>query len=327
MLRSFQYTEKSYLDYSMQSDLFREKEIEITRKYVNSHKIRKDMYNECPICKKHSEKYFYTKWNVDYLCCTECKSVFAVYDEDVVEQYQKLQELVQLRLEDNYQEQITRGRENIWEEFLDWISVRAFRFMRRNKGLNIVDIGNRFAGYTERIKESEMCDKYDLRYSILKDNSYQIKDSEADMVFYLDQMQKELNPEERLLELRKCLKDDGLLVLNTRAGSGFDIITLKENNAKIYPYEHIFLPSINGLIMLLEKCGYEVLEITTPGVMDVKYVMDSKDKLDDREGFVHYLLQKNDQGVLQEFQRFLQKSCLSSFVCVIAKKGKSNETV
>lgn len=327
MLRSFQYTEKSYLNYTMQSDLFREKEIEIARKYVNSHTVRKDMYNKCPVCGKNTGKYFYTKWNVDYLCCTECKSVFAVYDDDVVEQYHKLNELVELRLEDDYQKQITQSREGVWEEFLDWVSVRAFRFMRRNDKLNIVDAGNRFSGYSECIQRSSLCGKYDLRYSMLKDDSRRIQDNEADIVFYLDQMQKELNPQKKLLELRSFLKEDGLLVVSTRAGSGFDIITLKENNEKIYPYEHIFLPSVKGLLALLEQCGYEVLEITTPGVMDVKYVMDYKDKLDDREGFVHYLLQETNQGILQEFQRFLQKSCLSSFVCVIARKGKSNETV
>lgn len=327
MLRSFQFTEKSYLNYTMQSDLFREKEIEIARKYVNSHAVRKDMHNKCPVCNRNTGKYFYTKWNVDYLCCVECKSVFAVYDDDVVRQYQNYHELVQLRLEDDYQKQITQSRESVWEEFLDWISVRAFRFMRRNDKLNIIDVGNRFSGYSERIQQCALCGKYDLRHSILEKDNWQIQDDEADIVFYLDQMQKELSPQKKLLELRKYLKEDGLLIVNTRAGSGFDIITLKENNEKIYPYEHIFLPSVKGLIALLEQCGYEVLEITTPGVMDVKYVMDCKDKLDDREGFVHYLLQEPNQGILQEFQRFLQKSCLSSFVCVIARKEKRNEAV
>ena len=54
--------------------------------------------------------------------------------------------------------------------------------------------------------------------------------------------------------------------------------------------------------------------------MDVKYVLDSKDRLDDRENFVRYLLEESSQAMLQEFQRFLQKGCLSSFVCVIARK-------
>lgn len=322
MLRSFQYTEKSYLDYTMQSDLFREKELELARKYVSSHPIRRDMPHKCPVCGKAAGEYFYTKWNVDYLCCGECKSVFAVYDEEVVLKYQGLSDLVDLRLEEDYQKQVTDNREDVWKEFLDWISVRAFRFMRRNKGLNIVDVGNRFSGYAKCIQDAALCGTYDLRDSILQEDSSRISDGEADLVLYLDQMQKELHPQEKIRKLRKILKDDGLLILNTRAGSGFDIITLKENNEKIYPYEHILLPSLKGIITMLEENGYEVVEVTTPGMMDVKYVMDCKEKLDSREGFVKYLLEEADQNILQEFQRFLQKSCLSSFVCVIARKGK-----
>lgn len=327
MLRSYQYTEKSYLDYAMQSDLLHEKEINIARKYVNSHEVRKDMYNRCPICHGDSGDYFYTKWRVDYLCCKKCKSVFAVFDEDIVTGYRNDSDLKELRLEEGYQNQITQKRESVWKEFLEWVEVRAFRFMKRNKGLNIVDVGNRLSGYSECIRLSELCGKYDLRQSILGEDSFQIKDGQADIVFYMDQIKTETHPHGKIQEIKKYLKEDGILVLNTRAGSGFDILTLRENNENIYPYEHILLPSIKGLIMLLEENGYEVLEVTTPGVMDVKYVMDCKDKLNTRDGFVYYLLEETDQGVLQEFQRFLQKSCLSSFVCVIAKKGKDNETV
>lgn len=327
MLRSFQYTEKSYFDYSMQSNLFRDKEKEIARKFVTSHPTRKDMAHRCPVCEKALGSYFYTKWNVDYLCCSECKSVFAVCEDEVVSQYQNNAELLQMRKEPAYQTQVAQNRTHVWEEFLDWISVRTFRFMRRNKNLNLVDVGNRLAGYSKLMQQSALCGRYDLRESILQEDETTIPSGQADVVFYLDQMQKELHPREQLLKMKEYLKEDGLLVINTRAGSGFDIITLKENNDKIYPYEHVFLPSIKGLVSLLESCGYEVLEITTPGVMDVKYVMDSKDKLDGREGFVQYLLQETNQGVLQEFQRFLQKSCLSSFVCVIARKGKYHETV
>ena len=57
----------------------------------------------------------------------------------------------------------------------------------------------------------------------------------------------------------------------------------------------------------------------------VKYVLDSREKLDDRESFVRYLLDESSQPMLQEFQRFLQKGCLSSFVCVIAKKKEGRE--
>lgn len=320
MLRSYQYSEKSFKQQSMQSNLFREKEIEIARKYVLRSIKKNDMDCECPVCKKTSGKYFYTKWDIDYLCCEECKSIFAACDFDEARAYQADEDLLKLRLSNPYQDKITENRTEMWTEFLEWIEVRAYRFLRKNKGLNIIDVGNRLKGYSQIIKDSDLCGCYDIRQSILCEDTNNICDGDADIVFYFDQMQKEITPHERLKEIWDMLDDGGLLFLGTRVGSGFDILTLKEKNKNIYPYEHIFLPSVKGIEKLLMENGFEVLEITTPGVMDVKYVYDSIDELDDREGFVKYLLTESEESVLQDFQRFLQKGCLSSFVRIIARK-------
>lgn len=311
----------------MQSDNFREKEIEIARKYVLSNPINRRMNDTpCPICRKRTGKYFYTKWGVDYLRCDVCHSIYAICDEHVARKYQEQNELLELRLSDAYQEQITNSRKDMWEEFVEWAEIRTFRFLNRNSGLNILDYGNRLSGYSQIIKSAPFCDKYDLRNSILGKDDNTISSGDADIVFWFDQLQKELDPQERIRELREEMKPGALLFVGTRAGSGFDILTLKENNTKIYPYEHLLLVSVKGLTALLQDNGFEVLEITTPGVMDVKYVKESVDQLDDREGFVKFLLEESEQGILQEFQRFLQKSCLSSFVRVIARR-KENETV
>ncbi len=321
MLRSYQYTEKSYMDFSLQNDILHEREIEIAHQYVETYPVKQLCKELCPICGKGKGRHFYTKWNVEYLCCEVCKSVYAVYDRKIVEGYLKEETLQALRLSEEYQGKITENRSYVWQEFLEWIEVRAFRFMRRSRNLNIIDIGNRLKGYSEAIRQAVITGNYDLRDSVLQESSYQISDGRADLVFYLDQMKTEMEPRKKLLQFSKMLKEDGLLVLNARAGSGFDIITLRERNKEIYPYEHILLPSVRGLTQLLTQCGFKVLEITTPGVMDLKYVKNSLDKLDERESFVRYLLEEADSSMLQEFQRFLQKSCLSSFVCVIARKG------
>ena len=327
MLRSYQYTEKPYLEYNLQNELFRDKQTEAAKKFVYTHPIYREAGKVCPVCAGAAGTYFYTKWNVDYLRCPVCKSVYALYDDATVEEYRRDSEIRDLRLSDIYQKEITAGRQDTWNEFLEWIEVRAFRFMGRNRELSIVDYGNRYQGYTDSVRKSPICGRYDLRASILSEKTATIRNGEADLVLYLDQMQQELQPARRIEELRKYLKKDGLLILNTRAGSGFDIITLKEKNARIYPYEHILLPSVKGLVLFLEDHGFEILEITTPGVMDVKYVLECREKLDDRESFVKYLLDEPHSSILQEFQRFLQKSCLSSFVCVIARRKDANENI
>ncbi len=322
MLRSYQYTENSYLKYSMQNSLFQMKELDIARKFVASHPCKHDMEQTCPVCGRKTGKYFFTKWDVDYLRCEICNSIYAVCEEDTVESYLKHQPLLTMRLSKEYQGQITDSRALVWKEFLEWVEVRAYRFLGRNRKLNLVDIGNRFLGLSAMIKASPICQKYDCRDLIYQADAGCKPDEKADIIFYNDVIKTELHPVIQLKSIKKWMKEDGILIIGARAGSGFDIITLKENNKRIYPYEHVFLPSVKGMVKILQDSGFDVLEITTPGVMDVKYVMEDLDWLEDREEFVKYLLKENDELILQEFQRFLQKSCMSSFIRVVARKAR-----
>ncbi len=322
MLRSYQYTEKSYLSYSMQRDSLREKEQALARRFVEGNCIRRDQVRDCPICGSCSDRYFFTKWGVDYLRCGDCGSVFAVCDEKTAERYLSDGPLKELRTSNEYQEQMTASRQEVWKEFLDWVEVRAFRFLGRHRDLNILDVGNRFLGLSDLTMKSPLCCCYELRDSICDVQYGKIAPGEADLVFYNDVLKTEFAPERRLSAIKEYMKDDGLIFVGIRSGSGFDVITLKEHNTRICPYEHILLPSVKGVTTLLKNCGFDVLEITSPGVMDVKYVMDDLDKLGGNEEFVRQLLTEHNDTMLQEFQRFLQKSCMSSLVRVIARKAE-----
>lgn len=318
MLRSYEYTDVPYVSANFQDRLLGEKERETARKFVSAHPARRVKECGCPVCKSRENGYCFTKWGVDYLRCNSCKSLFAVCSEETAGLYRRNEELLSLRKSEEYQEAMTTIRQEAWEEFLEWLQVRTFRFMHRNTGLSVIDFGNRLEGFVQSIRASDLCSQYNLRDSILGGEQADIE--KADLIFYLDQLQQEAEPERRLRELRQCLKPDGMLVLSTRAGSGFDILTLKEKNDRIYPYEHVLLPSVQGLSKLLADVGYEVLEVTTPGVMDVKYVLECRSGLEPTELFIRSILETGQDSVLQEFQRFLQKSCLSSFVRILAKR-------
>ncbi len=322
MLRSYQYTEKSYLDYSMQDSAFQAKEMDIVQRYVKNNHKRDDLRRDCPICGEDTGRYFFTKWGVDYLLCKKCKSIFAVCSQEDVESYLRYQELIDFRTSVSYERQMTEKRQAVWKEFLEWLEVRSFRFLHKNHDLHVVDVGNRFVGFVESIKVSPICGKYELRNSDLKMETGKIGRQAADIVLCNDVLKTEYQPQKLLTEIKESLKPTGLLVIGARVGNGFDILTLKEKNTRICPYEHIFLPSVKGISKLLKDNGFDLLEITSAGVMDVKYVLDDAGDFEGQDGFVQYLLKETDETVLHEFQRFLQKSCMSSYVRVIARKTK-----
>lgn len=322
MLRSYEYTEQSYSGVQLQSNLLRDKEINLAQRISSQLDAGCKPVEKCPVCGSSEGEFFYTKWQVDYLMCKECGTVYASCTDDVVEKYKMASELLEFRRSEVYQKEVAERRQQYWEDFLEWMQIRAFRFLKRNKDLSIIDVGNRYYGYIDVIRESELCGKYKLIDSIL-DFHQNDEIEQADILFYFDQMQQELDPVNRMKQLSAMLKPGGLLVLGTRAGSGFDILTLKENNVKIYPYEHVVLPSVQGLMDMFPKAGYKILEITTPGIMDIKYVKEGQRWLDNSNAFIKNLINAED-SVLQEFQRFLQKNSMSSFVRLIATKEKDH---
>lgn len=66
-------------------------------------------------------------------------------------------------------------------------------------------------------------------------------------------------------------------MFTTLSGMGVDIRTLWEEAKPVSPPMHL-----NFLNLQLEKVGFEVVEVTTPGKLDIDIMNNSKDKIKDR---------------------------------------------
>lgn len=315
MLKAYDYSEFKLHPSELQDASFFRREKAIAYNFVLEHPVG-EVENICPVCGEKHTRYFFSRWDVSYLFCEGCGSIFLPVDGTTIAQYLSSEEMKRLRISDEYQQQAEMRRSGIWDEHVMWAEYRAFRYLGKNTGLNIIDCGNRYRGSVDRFRESHMCGRYELRGSILPVETDKLE--KADVILYMNQLQHETDPVKALAELRESLKPDGILMLNTRLGSGFDILTLKGNMDMLFPYEHVLLPSRQGLEMILRKAGYELLEITTPGTKDIETVLKNREKIEESDFFVKYLIETSDEAILAEFQRFLQKSGLSSFAQAIA---------
>ena len=316
MLKAYDYAEVNYQDSEIQNaELFR-REKSIALKFVLNHptQIKKKM---CPICGSKYSDFIFSRWDIDYLFCEECCSIFVLIEEDTIQQYLALEEMNELRVSDDYQQQAEYRRADIWDEMVMWAQYRIYRYLGKNTDLDVIDYGNRYVGSVERFRKSGICRHYELRDSILPVKTEKIE--KANVVLYMNQLQHEVNPVSTLKKLKDSMKEDGILILNTRLGSGFDILTLKGSMDSIFPYEHIMLPSKKGLEIILDSSGFELLEITTPGTRDMESVLRNQERIEESNFFVKYLLKTADKSTLATFQRFLQKSGLSSFAQIVAK--------
>ena len=125
--------------------------------------------------------------------------------------------------------------------------------------------------------------------------------------------------------IRKCadfLNTGGLFVVTCPNGSGFDIVTLKEVS-KTIDHEHLNYLNPASLSHLLETCGFEVLEVLTPGILDAELVrnavLEGNFSLEGND-FLEQILFKNWKTSGDSFQQFLVDNKLSSNMWIIARK-------
>jgi len=116
------------------------------------------------------------------------------------------------------------------------------------------------------------------------------------------------------------MRPGGLLFIGTRNGAGMDILTLKGENDTIYPYEHVTLLSPEGLGVLAENSGFEILETSTPGLLDCEFVNDHINKNHSADLFFDYLFTHRGVHTRQSLQSFLQTNNLSSYLRAVLRK-------
>ena len=133
-------------------------------------------------------------------------------------------------------------------------------------------------------------------------------------------IQRAVRPQELLERISQKLRLGGLLIVSCRAGSGFDILTLREASESIFPLDHILLPSPKGIQVLLVQAGFDVLELTTPGLLDMKYVKRAKENIPKDQYFQRYIVEHGDEFFLERMQGFLQRNNLSSHLRCVARK-------
>lgn len=129
-------------------------------------------------------------------------------------------------------------------------------------------------------------------------------------------------PKGLLQGVARRLTQGGLLFVTGLVSSGFDMAVLGARNLYLYPPDRANCFSLQGLKQLLERGGFTLLEVSTPGVLDVEIVQahlqaDPSLPLSDFER----QMMGADQETRAEFQDFLQRRGLSSFARIVARRA------
>ncbi|MEW5895428.1 MAG: class I SAM-dependent methyltransferase [Candidatus Omnitrophota bacterium] len=131
------------------------------------------------------------------------------------------------------------------------------------------------------------------------------------------------SPQELIQRSNLYLKKRGLLFLKCPNVKGFDFMVLGKEKAGNFGLEHINMFNPGSMSILLEKNGFSVLDIVTPGKLDADIVrnqiLDGKFDVSGNP-FLKRVLVDDWEKLGYKFQRFLADNMLSSSMLAVARK-------
>lgn len=145
---------------------------------------------------------------------------------------------------------------------------------------------------------------------------------EIDVLVAFEVIEHLFDPRAFLDRCSRHLRRDGLAVFTCPNGQGFDVTVLKSDSVAV-DNEHVNLFNPGSFALLLERCGFGAVEVTTPGRLDAELVraalMDGR--LDPRgQSFLKQVLIDNWERMGAPFQRFLSENGLSSHMMAFARR-------
>jgi len=144
----------------------------------------------------------------------------------------------------------------------------------------------------------------------------------ADVIVSFEVIEHLFEPRIFLKQCARLLNPGGLLILSCPNGRGFDIAMLGAKSLAV-DAEHLNLFNPAALTHLLEACGFEVLEATTPGRLDAEFVREAalKGEIDlSNDLFLKQTLIDEWARLGWPFQQFLAENGLSSHMWIAARR-------
>ena len=127
------------------------------------------------------------------------------------------------------------------------------------------------------------------------------------------------DPSQFLRVLFDLLLPGEVFVFTTLSGTGLDIQCLWEDSKSVSPPHHLNFFNPESIKILLSRQGFDCLEITTPGKLDINILQSNQELIKDRfwRTHVRHVHTPHDAEVLQSF---IASAGLSSHMLVVCRK-------
>jgi len=292
----------------------------------------------CPACGSGVSRKAFEKYGLNYVVCSECETMYVNPRPG-----QKILDAYYLQSE-NYcywNKYIFPATENVRRNKIFRPRVERLIDICKRYGVRrdiLVEIGSGFGTFCEEVKRTGFFGRVigveptpDLARTC-RQKGIEVLEKPVEQVFFDDNtvgviaafevIEHLFCPRDFLKKCYSMLAHDGALILTCPNVKGFDIAVLQAVSDAV-DVEHLNYFHPDSLSGLLAECGFEVVEISTPGRLDAERVRNAvlKNEFDlAPHRFLKQILIDKWDNVGMDFQRFLADNKLSSHMWIAARK-------
>lgn len=285
----------------------------------------------CPACGADSERPAFEKSGFSYVECGACRSLYVTPRprSELLARYHAESRASRYRAAQFTEATAVQRRQHILRGYASWMGQVVAEHLADGE-LSYGDLGSYWPSLFDEVSELEL---FNALYAVAPRTTEGAKTPvsnvsldempELHVVSAFEKLEHLHEPQRFLSDIGARMKSGGLLFLTTRTCSGFDLQVLWDKAPYVFVPEHLNLFSIPGLEALVQRSGFELLELSTPGQLDVEQVLQAcaADPSVTLPPFVRILLTERDRLAHSDFQAFLQKHRLSSHVRMVARKS------
>jgi hypothetical protein len=266
----------------------------------------------CPACHSDEVASSFVKFGLTYRECANCRSLYVSPrpDDAALATYDAQSEARRYWRETLAPGSGTARREKIVKPRSEWVSDSTREHLPAARVY--ADLGTSQEGYIAEIEAEGLFDQ------VVRDAS----GGSADVVSLFEVADRTSDVDALFAGAARMLSTGGLAFVTDILVSGFDLQVLWDRADNVFPPDRLNVFSVDGLGFLFARHGFEPLEFSTPGILDVEIVASAlkRDPSLPVTRWARYVASRDDR-TRKEFQSFLQSELLSSYGRILLRKS------
>lgn len=295
---------------------------------------------DCVACGSNETNFVFQKFGFDYRECASCKTVFQSSrpEKQAFDEFYKNSASSAFWANDFFPAVLEARREKIFQPRVERLREECAKLGIQPRKL--IDIGAGHGVFLEEWQKANTetsllaVEPSDIMADICRQKGFEVIEStleelpddigDAGLVTSFEVLEHVFDPLDFVLALRRVAGKRGAVFLSTLCVDGFDIQTLWQESKSISPPHHLNFLSIEGFKHLFNRAGMDIVDITTPGKLDLdivaNYLKENAAEPDAHLFGSKFIARLNENPDLAtKFQTFLSENLLSSHVWIFGR--------